>query len=407
MVRSALPCLDAPAPADCRSASTRYDVLDLDGELDKLRMRDDPNPATGELITWIATDGGALPSEDYERVHDFYVRLAQKRYLDLDDFKNDKYQAQLASWAATINIPSGADRASLRKAGEFFAPRLFKITVILGTSSLLEAYACRKGVHVLSQTGQLSQFTNRRLAESWQFVMYVCDPDGFDPKRGQAVEAIRRIRLMHGAIRWLILNDRKRKGPPPPDPMGWDTNEYGLPINGEDLLGMMLGFSRVVTRDLPKIGSSVTPEQAEEYRYLWDVIGEMLGVEKPLRPRTIDEAAQLFCAVKRRQQTKWSKDGECMAKALLDFYSNWPLTAKGQAVLRGWVIALMRHLVGDFVCDLVSLPKAGAFAQLVASQDIGLVEALGGAVLGHDGVTVMKMRVKPYRIPRSLLRNFA
>lgn len=408
IARSALPCLDARAPDDCRNVATRYSSLNLDGELEKLRMRDDPNPEVGELIEGIATNGGTS-SADYERVHAFYKLLARQRYLRVTEFSKMPYYAKLANVAATINIPNDADRLKLRRAGEFFAPRLFKITMILGTSSLLEAYACWKGVHVLSQTGQLSKFTNRRLVESWQFVMYVCNPDGFDPKRGgKAVEAIRRIRLMHGAIRWLICHDCLRKVPRLPKPTDWDTNVYGLPINGEDLLGMMLGFSRVVTRDLPKIGSSVTSERADEYRYLWDVIGEMLGVETPLRPRTVDEATQLFCAIKRRQQTKETGDGETMAKALLDFYSKLPwLDPKRQAILRFWVLALMRYLVGDFVCDLVRLPKAGAFAQLVAGQDIELLHALGAAVLGHDGVTVLKMPIKKYQIPRSLLRNFA
>jgi len=411
MVRSTFPCLDGPAANDCQAVATRFDALDLDMELDKLRLREDPNPETGELIHWIATDGGLLPQEDYGRVQAFYKKLARTRYLDLTHFKGEKYETELKSWAATIKIPIGVDRPKLRNAGKFFKSQLFKITMILGTSSLLEAYASWKGVHVLCQTGQLSKHANRRLAESWQFVMYVCEPDGFDPSKGRALDAIRRIRLMHGGIRWLILNDEKRKVPRLPKPQPWDTNTYGLPINGEDLLGMMLGFSRVITRDLPKIGSPVTPDEAEDYRYLWDVIGEMLGVEAPLRPRTVDEAAQLFCAIKRRQQTKDCvldcDDGAKMARALLDFYTTWKGIPSGlRAFLRRRMVALMRHLVGDFVCDLVRLPQAGTFAQLVAGADSGLIDALGAAVLGHAGVTVLKMPVKPYQIPRSLLSNF-
>jgi hypothetical protein len=399
--------LDVPAADDCRSAPTRYDDMNLDAELEKLRLREDPNPKTGELIELIATDGGVV--KDYGRVHDFYVELARKRYLDLGDYKNFKHRAELASWAATVKVPTPVDRPKLRKAGEFFVSHLFRITLILGVSSLLEAYACWKGVHVLNQTGQLSHFTNRRLVESWQFVMKVCEPDGFAPnKKGGAVDAIRRIRLMHGAIRWLICNDCLRKAPPPPAPQDWDTNTYGLPINGEDLLAMMLGFSRVVTRDLPKIGAQVTSAEAENYRYLWDVIGEMLGVEKPLRPRTVVEAAQLFCAIKRRQQTKWSQDGEDMADALLRFYSELPqLKIQEQRILKAWAVALMRHLTGDFVCDLVSLPKAEKLAQLLAGASGELIDALGAALLGHNGVKVVGMPVKAYEIPRSLLRKFA
>lgn len=382
--------------------------MDLDAELDKLRLREDPNPATAELIEWIATDAGT-PVRDYGRVHDFYVELARKTYLDLDDYRNHKHGAKVASWAATVKVPNPVDRLKLKRAGKFFASHLFRITLILGMSSLLEAYACWKGVHVLSQTGQLSKHTNRRLAQSWQFVMKACEPDGFAPnKKGGAVDAIRRIRLMHSAIRWLICNDYLRTVPPPPQPQHWDTNTYGLPINGEDLLAMMLGFSRVVTRDLPKIGSPLTSDEAEDYRYLWDVVGEMLGVEEPLRPRTVDEAAQLFCAIKRRQQRKWTKDGRDMASALLDFYSTFPkLGPHQQPVLRAWAVALMRHLAGDFVCDLVSLPKTGQFAQLIAGADGELIDALGAAVLGHSGVKVLGMQVRAYEIPRSLRRKFA
>jgi hypothetical protein len=97
-----------------------------------------------------------------------------------------------------------------------------------------------------------------------------------------------------------------------------------------------------------------------------------------------------------------------MADALLRFYSEWPqLKIPQQPILKGWAVALMRHLTGDFVCDLVSLPKAEKLAQLLAGASGELIDALGAALLGHNGVKVVGMPVKAYEIPRSLLRKFA
>ena len=390
-------------PDTCGDRQTRFRFMDVDQKLDALRLRGDPDPKLTAIMDAVATDGGrTIPS--WQNVFDFKVKLATDRRLDLKRFpKGAAYLPPLRQWASTIQLPPGTDKPRLRRAGKFFAPRLISIVMILGTSSLLEAYASGKGVHVLFQTKQLSKQTNRRLAESLAFVMDACEPNAYRPG-GHGLDAIRKIRLMHECIRWEIEHYAIKLGKPRP-PL-WDPQVYGRPINGEDLLGMMLGFSRVITRDLPKIGEDVKPEDAEDYRYLWDVIGGLLGVEAELRPRTVDEAADLFCVIKRRQQTESSPDGIEMASALLDFYTHGiPLLPDDvKSWIKGFVVALSRSLVGDWVCDLVGFPPSYALEELVAIDAVAAIEVIGRAVLLQTGLYPGKLfgGVKPYKIPRSL-----
>ena len=321
----------------------------------------------------------------------FYQTLLDHKYFDIADHAGKPYTKALTDWSSTIAFKGPVERDSLARAGKFFKRYLFKIMIILSTSSLLEAYACAKGVQVLSRTGYLSKDTNRRLKETLQFVMYVNEPDAFDEAReGKGLAAIRKVRLMHAAIRWLIRERGRAE---------WDQKE--TPINGEDLLGMLMGFSGLVLRDLPELDVALTSEEAADHLYLWNQVGRLLGAGDAWLPADLGEALALIGAVKSRQQG-YSPQGVTMTKALLAYH---------RAVLGDLIdvaTGAMRRLAGDYICDMLGVPDS-EYADRSWMHDFVFRVLLwwGDKLITHDGLDVtdeagLVSHYDPYDIPRSL-----
>jgi hypothetical protein len=193
---------------------------------------------------------------------------------------------------------------------------------------------------------------------------------------------------MHGAIRWLI-----------PRRTAWDTAELGVPINGEDLLGMLMGFSGVVIRDLATLGVNQRAEDVEDFLYLWRVVGELIGAEPDLLPTSLGEALALIAAIKRRQQRP-TREGQTMALALLDFHRSFLHQLEPLGV---WA---MRLLAGDLACDMVGLP----YSTLRDIRGSRLVfEALttwAQNLVGHNGIVIGGQRFRAPDGPPSLRPSF-
>ncbi|HEV8669838.1 MAG TPA: oxygenase MpaB family protein [Candidatus Limnocylindria bacterium] len=370
-------------PWDDPRKVTRYS----DAVLQPLRQRGDPG--TDPIIDMIAATGQS-PRQAYEKVHAFFVKLIRRRVFVLRRFRNSVPQdafAALERWQQdTRAAQPKLDRARVLRAARFFKDHFFAMGIVLSTSSLLEAYASHRGVKVLARTKELSKHTNRRLAETLQFVLYVCAREGFTGN-GHAIAAIQKVRLMHAAIRWLVTHNPRKK---------WDRVEYGVPINREDLLGVLMSFSTLPYRDLPKLLIPVSYEEADDYRYLWNAIGAMLGNEVALLPKTVGEALALTMAIERRHQA-WSLEGVEMAAALVAYHRHF---------LKEWVdsigVLVMRWLAGDAVCDMVEIPPVSFGAGLGSEEVLGTVRDWGIDVWSHRRVKIGDLTADPYDIPPSL-----
>jgi len=284
-------------------------------------------------------------------------------------------------------MPKNLDRERIARASRFFKDHFFAIGVVLSTSSLLEAYACRRGAAVLSYTGLLSEHTNRRLYQTLQFVLDVTSGERFHG--GVAIRAIQKVRLMHATIRWLVRHNQKRQ---------WHESDCGCPINREDLLGTLMCFSTLMYRDLPKLMIPVSYEQADDYRYLWNIVGKLLGVEPGLLPNSVGEALALTMVIKRRQQEE-SKDGIDLAADLVRYHRTF---------LKEWVdsvgVLVMRWLVGDAVSDMLHLPTFSFGSGVSAFETLAAVRDWGIALWAPNEKTIESLRVKPYDMPPSIMR---
>jgi len=70
----------------------------------------------------------------------------------------------------------------------------------------------------------------RRIAETAFFLMEVMSKDGLVAPNGRGLQAIRRVRLIHAAVRKFIPPNR------------WD-DAWGKPLNQEDLTVTLMTFS--------------------------------------------------------------------------------------------------------------------------------------------------------------------
>ncbi len=297
-------------------------------------------------------------------------------------------------------LADGVDPERLDRASDLFVEHGVTISLILSTAALVECYAARKGVKVLTFSYRLGQNAYRRVAETAQFVILVMSPGGLY-EDGQGIKAIQKVRLMHAAIRYLVSQTGR-----------WPEADLGVPICQEDLLGTLLSFSYIVIRDLRRLGVEVTDQQAEDYIYFWNVVGEMLGVRPDILPRDFEDARLLTEAIARRHHGP-SPEGVEMTRALLEMHAD---LIPGE-FFDGIVPALTRHLVGDQIADWMEIPKSRWAAVIKHKQKIGgildafqrnsdmvrnVVNRLGMSLMTRQAIALTGYQRAAFEIPTQL-----
>lgn len=357
--------------------------------LDSLRLVSDPAPdyLIAELV-----ETGQL--DNVNRILRELITNNQTIPSDLPDhFEN---------WLReTDKLPAGADTARLDRAAQFFVDHGVTIALILATASFIECYAAHLGVKVMTTTYRLGQNPYRRVAETAQFLMLVMKPGGLTNGNGEAIAAIQKVRLMHCAIRYYILRSGQ-----------WDVKLRGEPICQEDMLGTVACLSYVVLDCMTKLKIDYTAQDAEDYIYMWRIVGEMLGCMPEHLPTTVAEAKELTEAIRRHAHGP-SEDGRQMAQALVEMHAD---IIPGK-MLDGVMPALMRYLTGDTVADFVGLPRSHwdglikdgpALAHFLDSLDDGggvladLVDKLGLSFINRKTFELSGYQRAAFTIPTSL-----
>lgn len=273
-------------------------------------------------------------------------------------------------------LPTWADRERMARASQFFVAHGPLVCLILGTASLVELYACAKGVKVLAYTGRLWRDPYRRIGQTVQFLLDVMDPRGLGSD-GRGIRSIQKVRLMHASIRNLIWQGGQ-----------WDESDWGTPINQEELLGTLMTFSYTVYRNLKRFGVSVTDEEAEDFLYFWRVVGEMLGIHPEIIPTSMAEAAAVTELIFTRQQAP-SPEGVEMTRALLHMYTAHDPTHLVSRLMP----AVTRFSVGDQIADWMEIPRA-KWGELI-------LEAVGS--LSMKGVSHVGRRLGMWLLTRGTL----
>ena len=280
------------------------------------------------------------------------VHSMMRTLVHNDQLVPDAFPEEVRSYLERDPLPAGVDMARVERAQDFFQLWGVQISLSLFCASLPSAYAAAKGVKVLYETARLQTDTRRRILETGQFLMDVMAPGGLAPG-GKGIRSIQRVRLMHAAVRRLLLTDGT-----------WDTAAWGVPINQEDLAGTMLSFSYVPCEPLRRLGVDVSDQDAEDYIACWNVVGEMLGVLPEMRPAGVAEATELVGLIRARHDRP-SPEGAVMTAALVDLLEQMTPhlghRRSGPAHIRGLgrlVPVTIRHLIGDDVAEMISVPPA-------------------------------------------------
>ena len=244
---------------------------------------------------------------------------------------------------ATPPLPEWHDDTLIHHGQDVFRQWAPEVGLALFVASLPAGYAGHRGASVLAATGRLVSDPRRRIFETAQFLVHLMDAGSLEPG-GTAYRDARRVRLLHAAVRHLLLD------------AGWDPAcRRGLPVNQEDLLGTLWTFSLVTLDVLDLAGIELRPGEADAYLHLWEVAGELLGIERGLLPVDLHAARRSFAAIRRRQYGS-SEEGTLLAGALVTTLDDLvPIHLHGHLVPDA-----VRHYAGSEVADILDMPARPA-----------------------------------------------
>lgn len=167
--------------------------------------------------------------------------------------------------------PALLERGDLASVG--VDPFWSRIAFALG--SLVHTYSAPGIAQVLIGTGRLTDGAARRLGETGLWRSNVILPGGL-LRGAQGYTDTVQVRLLHAHVRAKALTG------------GWDTREWGVPINAVDAARTWLDFTIVPFRALERVGIVLTrEEEAELYRY-WHLVATLVGVDPLFAQRAND-----------------------------------------------------------------------------------------------------------------------
>ncbi len=308
-----------------------------DSELQALRKQQDP--LADEAVKAIFADDKAK----------YFREIISQLTFNSDEPKGELLAEVERFFKETDQLPYWANRQKMKTAVAVFKKNIVQIMSLLGTLSLPYCYAAADGAQVLALSERVKKDTYNRLLETALFIFDLFAQNSLE-KSGRALRSIQKVRLIHAAIRLHISE------------YGQWNEEWGKPVNQEDMLGTNLAFSLILLRGLKKIGCSISPKESEAWLHAWSVYGYLMGIEADLLPQNLKEAFVLEKNIRKRN-FKASDAGRMLTSSLVEYFRHLPETAKFP---RGYMPSYMRFVLGEKTADLLAIPKAnwsGIFVQ--------------------------------------------
>lgn len=407
-----------------------------DATLAPMRLVGDPLADAAVAALYDEAGGGRA---GLKKLNDFLFGLTFE-----GDFTHANLPGPVHDFAVrTADPPAWVDPALVEAGQKFFYDNGLGATVLLVCASLPECYVMQNGIHVLGLTTYLKNRPGLRILETSQMVRDAMLPGGLAPD-AKGILAVQKVRLLHAAVRHLILTPAMGDGHDMGKVYGearWNP-EWGHPICQEDMAYTLQTFAYVVLRGLKTMGAEFTPREAEAFIHCWNVVGYVLGVDRSLlpEPETGDggpsrytRAEMLYHAIRVRQAGR-TDDGVAITRALVEFVEK----LLGDRVtrelplkfLRGSDLArlprlVMRDILGPETMKLLGVELSGKPGFAGLAEQIGLLvlrfvydvlqRLSGGAFLGraseslHIVLTEELSRLPPgYKqtfLPESLRRT--
>lgn len=243
---------------------------------------------------------------------------------------------------ASTEWPDWADASLIRQAETVFLDYGPYFMLFLYFKSLPILYSCSHGAQVLLMTGRLMEERDeyerfaRRIAETAFFLMEVMSREGLKAPHGRGLRAIRRVRLIHAAVRSFIPADR------------WD-DAWGKPINQEDLCITLMTFSISMLDAMAQMKKPLSEAEEKAYFHHWRLIGHLLGVHPDMLPADAQTGRILLHRILQRQMAP-SEAGYRLTAALIEFGHRYvPKFSRNMPDI------LIRHLAGKEVAETLGV----------------------------------------------------
>ncbi|WP_434384290.1 oxygenase MpaB family protein [Melittangium boletus] len=236
--------------------------------------------------------------------------------------------------------------ARLQRGQDAFMRRGQVGVIILLTKGLPTGYCMPCLTQVLMMSEALKKRPFHRLLGVAQLLLNVCSPGSFKPK-GAAVITAQKVRLLHAGLRRIadqVIPDYRPR--------------YGVAVNQEDLLATLMGFSLLVIQGFRQLGAGLSAQEEEDYLYLWNQYGLVMGIKPEYLPENVEDAEAFFEAYERRHAAppEQNPDGVELARAHLDMFTR--LMGAWGHLLGNDIVPLMylNHLMGPERCERLTYP---------------------------------------------------
>ena len=143
---------------------------------------------------------------------------------------------------------------------------------------------------------------------------------------------------MHASVRYYTYQSRK-----------WH-DDWGVPINQEDMAGTNLSFSLIVLRGLRLLGFNTSESDQEAFLHTWAVIGYLTGLDEDLISENQKIGDELDDTIKRRQFCA-SPHGQELTESLIAHI----LAVNKSKATDDDILGLMRYLLGTEISDLLAI----------------------------------------------------
>lgn len=250
------------------------------------RLRDATDPVADEVVARLIADGGiAATREVFSLLTRDADPIPEAAPLELHRF-----------FAETARLPAGTDPARLDRGEELYTRHAFVAALVLLCKSLPSGYSAPCLASVLSVSGDLRQHPYKRLMGVLQMLVNVTTQHGFEAQ-GAAVVTAQKMRLLHAGVRAVVPRYRPRHA----------ERFGGPPVNHEDMLATIMGFSLLVIEGMQQLGVPLRADEAEDLYYPWRVFAQLCGLHPPGEPDstervpvTLAEATRFYDAYCRR-----------------------------------------------------------------------------------------------------------
>ncbi len=290
----------------------------------------------------------------------------------------------------SAGLPDAVDRDRLRRGEDLFFEHAFPVALVLLAKSLPEGYSAPVLSKILHMSEDLETHPYKRLMGVLQMVVNVGSRGGFEPS-GRAIMTAQKLRLLHAGVRHVA--DRVL-------PNFRET--YGVPVNHEDMLATIMGFSYLVIEGLERLDIELSSADAEDLYYPWAVFAQLMGIHPPgqpqdssLVPQTLEEAHTFYEAYKARHYVGAEGNPEGVALARDNLRMMQDMMPKFLRALGLGVVPriYMNDLLTREACDRVGISRVAGhgFLKSILFRVPGWMQRAADAAPGHSAERLSRL----------------